>query len=475
MSENKLYIELYYSLLFDPLTKVTGYSSNNFICSQINDYAQNLSFYMKDKDGKQNQNIMTYFGCRTITNPILDIPQLFYEYLNITTPENDIIQGFSNYTDAGSGSVTISDFEDFAVTTATGIFEGATLIRIFYNPDLTRIVVITNETTINSLPKQIQNVNNNQNINNIQINETSNGKEITLYYSTIVSKETPISNASITDILNYTPINTYCIVSNRFMQNEDGTKNNIIISYISLKSATNNLLEILAQSYETLIIITPNGDKLQASSIYTDTGTSNITTVPFQDFPVDGGLGIFIDAKNVRVIYDNENFTRKVIITDYFPDPSKINLTKKLPNNQNQFPITLYYSTILSPLVPIPNLSILDSLLYSPASTFGEFQVRYMIDEDWKPNENIICIFQCRIPQDNIISFPAYNFVFANIHTPNGDTLNGYIGFVNSDLEQPLAIIKISVCSASGIFEGAKQATLFFDNITRKNKIVITN
>jgi hypothetical protein len=412
---------------------------------------------MIDKDGTQNKNIMTYLGTRTQANSILQIPPLYYEFFNITTPNDDVIEAFSNYIDAGGGFATTIPFERFAVTATKGIFEGATLVTIFYNPDLTRKVVITNENYMYSLPKQM-----------------SNNKEIVLYYSVILSKEVPISNGTSTEILNYTPTNSYTVTSNRYMQDENGNKNDNIITYLSYRTPANSTLEIPPQFYETLIITTPGGDKLQATAIYTDSGVGEITTVPFQDFPVDGGLGIFLDAKNVRVIYDNVNLTRKVIITNYFPDPNNLVLTKHI-SSKNQFPIILYYGTIISPLVPIPNLAILDMVVQSSTTCFGEIQTRYMIDENWVRNDNIITIFQLRLPDVNYIPFPKYNLVFANIRTPQKDQLNGYVCFINAEVQVPLAILKISVTSASGIFEGAKLATLYIDNITNKNKIVITN
>jgi hypothetical protein len=99
---------------------------------------------MTNASGSYNQDIITFIGYRTPGNVSLGIPNLYCETVMIKTSQGDFISGLANYEDNGSGSVTSSSYENFAVTCASGNFAGYKNIKITYFEDRTRIVTITN-------------------------------------------------------------------------------------------------------------------------------------------------------------------------------------------------------------------------------------------------------------------------------------------------------------------------------------------
>lgn len=463
-----IYIVLYYSLLLDKETPIPSYSVTNYICSEPESSFANITTqFMINADGKRNNNLLTYLNFRSPANTSLLIPPLFYEYLYILTPNNDSIQAFSNYIDTGATVQTTIPSQIFVVTATNGIFDGATIIKIIYNDDLTRKVIITNEDYINSLPKELQIIP--QSTKELLL-ISDEPTEIILYYSTILSKQVPINNSSVLEISNLAPTLSYSVMSNRYMQNEDGTQNNNIITYLTYRIPGDSALEILPQISETLIIITPNDeDKIQAVSVYTDLGVGEITTnAPYQDFLVNGAFGIFQGAKNVRVFYNNDDLNRKVVITNYYPNPN-LNITNKLP-------ISLYYASIISPLVPITNFTTTGFQVYTQAETFGGVNCRYMINDDFVRNDNILTLFQTRIAVNRVLGLPPISCIIANIRTPEGDTVNcsGVFYEITSIISPTTAFILLPVCSANGIFKFAKKASVFRNLITSKVTIIFS-
>ena len=130
-------ITLYYTFL-----STTG-TSVDFL-NNMNTYTGITNRYMQNKDGTTNGDLLTYFGYRTPGNASIGIPSLFCETIIIKTEDGDLISGLANYVDGGSGSATTTPYENFAVTCARGKFAGYKNIKVTYNPDLTRIVTITN-------------------------------------------------------------------------------------------------------------------------------------------------------------------------------------------------------------------------------------------------------------------------------------------------------------------------------------------
>jgi hypothetical protein len=87
-----------------------------------------------------NTNILTFIGMRTKRNitlpPYCQVPDIYNETLciNIEPYENNFIQAVANYLDEGNGFETSVPYVDYAVTGASGIFEGYKIVRInFYN------------------------------------------------------------------------------------------------------------------------------------------------------------------------------------------------------------------------------------------------------------------------------------------------------------------------------------------------------
>jgi hypothetical protein len=132
-------ITLYYKLT----TTGTNATSVNFL-NNADTYTGVNNRYMTNADGTYNQDIITYFGYRTPGSVDLGIPALYCETVIIKTPQGDLISGLANYVDGGSGFVTSSPYENFAVTCASGKFAGYKNIKVSYYPDKTRIVTITN-------------------------------------------------------------------------------------------------------------------------------------------------------------------------------------------------------------------------------------------------------------------------------------------------------------------------------------------
>lgn len=132
-------ITLYYKLV------TTGTNATSVdLLNNADTYTRLNNRYMTNADGTYNQDIITYFGYRTPGSVDLGIPSLFCETIIIKTEDGDLISGLANYVDGGSGSATTTPYENFAVTCASGKFAGYKNIKVTYNPDLTRIVTITN-------------------------------------------------------------------------------------------------------------------------------------------------------------------------------------------------------------------------------------------------------------------------------------------------------------------------------------------
>jgi hypothetical protein len=89
-----------------------------------------------------NTDIITFLGYRTPGNGSL--PNLLMESVMIKTLAGDFISGLANYVDNGSGAVTTSSSENYAVMCASGKFSGYKNINITFNKNLTRVVKITN-------------------------------------------------------------------------------------------------------------------------------------------------------------------------------------------------------------------------------------------------------------------------------------------------------------------------------------------
>lgn len=486
MAEKPLYIELFYRLNIRPGSSVPNSSLTDFVNPQSQGAFSGFSSrFMCDADGKENGNTIVYNGFRTKGSSILLVPDLYYEYVYMTTPENDCIQGFANYIDSGTSEATSTPSQDFAVTGTLGIFDSATLIRIFYFPDLFRKIIITNELYMYSMPKQLQFVPPKK--SNFINNEPN---EIVLYYTVFLSKEVPISNSTITEIANTTQATQYSTISNRYMTNEDGTQTENIITYLSFRTQEDLALSIPSLYLETLIIITPENDCIQASAVYKDSGFGEITSIPVQDFIVDGALGIFFGAKNVRIIYDNINFTRKVVITNYFPEPytnsnsnnsisnyivpSQELVKKELVNINEPNKIVLYYSLILNPIVRISNDTVLDFVLYSQTTGFAGVSNRYMITSDWQQTDTIANFYNTRIPANPNVNVPAINVANLTITSPNGiiKTSSTYkdpgLGFGSL-----VPVIVGTVIHSTGIYEGAKLVFVFVDFVTTQRRVEI--
>jgi hypothetical protein len=454
-SEEPLYISLYYKLVIEDGVPIN--STNTDIVnteSGNNTYSSISSFYMTDMNGNYNKDIITYNGFTIPGSSSLLIPTIFYELMTIVTSKGDEIQSSALYSDSGSGGITTIPQQDFAVLAANGIFNTATLVRVLYYDDYSRQVIIMNDAYLNSISEKQSKMN----------------EEITLYYSTIVSKETPIDNNTNLNLQSFKPSNDFAVISNRYMEDENGQPNKNIISYIGYRISGNSALLIPPLYYETLIILSENNDYLQAAAVYPDTGTGAITTVPFVDFPVNGGLGIFSNAINVRVFYDNINLKRRVFITNYYPTPPP-------PPVPPTFPITLRYSRVLSLQNPILNNTLIDFFTYAPATQLGVITCRYMLGDNNQPNDSIICFNLFRMPKDPINLIPSQLYANFIIFTPEGDILQASNVLTDSGNATNISdrLSNYAVLSAKGKFIGAKNVLLISDATATQRILIITN
>lgn len=459
-----LYMELYYRLT---VSSEVPYPNETVTELQCDESAGSIALvsgrYMMDADGKQNENKILYMTFRTPASPDLVIPPLMYETMTITFTEFDTIQSIANYVDFGNTQQTEKDVQDFVVTAANGVFETASLVRVFYdNVNLTRKVVIMNDAYMNVKPTYF---------------EKDNSK-MDLYYSIVLNKYNPIPNNNVLSISNNTPAISYSVVSNRYMQNKNGQKNNNILTYLTFRIGGSSELLIPTLLYETMIIVTPDNGTIQSSAVYQDDGVDSTTNKLFQDFAVNGSSGIFIGAKNVRVYYDNENLTRKVQITNYYPDndgnPINQNLTLyKNVNTLSEPFMTLYYGTVLSPEVPIVNYTMIDTITYSQSRCYSGVTTRRMITEDWQETDKLATFLITRTPTNLELLFPPLNNPYMNITAANGDYLiastffiDAGAGFVSTGSRAILAVI-----AATGMFAPAKTAIIVIQNALRRRVV----
>jgi hypothetical protein len=142
----------------------------------------------------------------------------------------------------------------------------------------------------------------------------------TLYYRTNIPSNPTKSNAvriNLFNNLNVDPSSsTIAGVSNRFMMNANGVRNNDIITFVNYRTPEVNSLEeysIYALLYETLTIQTSTG-LISASATYADTGSDPNTQVPYVQYAVSAASGPFVSAKIVTIYFDNINKTRRVEI-----------------------------------------------------------------------------------------------------------------------------------------------------------------
>ena len=138
---------------------------------------------------------------------------------------------------------------------------------------------------------------------------------ITLYYRSKVKVNNEyVSNAGNTD--NITNNNEFSGYSTRNAADINGVPDkNTIINYFGYRTPANVSFNVPAYFDETINIKQNKTDFISATSLYEDSGSSSVTSVPFNVFYVTSAAGIFEGYKFIKIFYDNTNFSRVVEIT----------------------------------------------------------------------------------------------------------------------------------------------------------------
>ena len=148
---------------------------------------------------------------------------------------------------------------------------------------------------------------------------------ITLYYKIWFDDNNKIFNSIeniiVTKIINTIGIapgtDSYSALNTFRMTNEDGTRNNDIITFLIFRTPEVKLLEMLPLLNETVSIQTKNGF-ISAQAIYVDYGENPdqaLTNLPFVEYAVGANSGEFANAKILTIFFNNLTYTRKVVIT----------------------------------------------------------------------------------------------------------------------------------------------------------------
>jgi hypothetical protein len=101
--------------------------------------------FMMDQNGVPNNDVICFIGYRTPEKDlgVYSIYSLYNETTIIQT-KTGYISAAAIYNDGGTGFASEKEFVEYAVTAATGEFDGAKILTIFFNNvNKTRVVKIT--------------------------------------------------------------------------------------------------------------------------------------------------------------------------------------------------------------------------------------------------------------------------------------------------------------------------------------------
>ena len=147
-------IVLYYRITLPGQTTVDS-NSSQVIYQTIPSYgplSQYKTAYMCESDFiTPTTDLISFVVKRCAADDNLGIPSMFNIQVYISsqpyeTPEAaNLISATQNYINEGNDSVTISDYRNFPVTAASGIYAGYTNVKIIFDngPDKKRTVIIT--------------------------------------------------------------------------------------------------------------------------------------------------------------------------------------------------------------------------------------------------------------------------------------------------------------------------------------------
>lgn len=131
-------LTLYYKIVIENGIYVNGISI-------IDLPFENLTIPMADSNYEENDNIINFTGYKTSASPKLNLPPTFGETISIIIPSNGSqVNAHSLFIDYGNSIIGTVPFALFNINSASGDFQGYTVIKVNYNnlnPEMsTRIV-----------------------------------------------------------------------------------------------------------------------------------------------------------------------------------------------------------------------------------------------------------------------------------------------------------------------------------------------
>lgn len=142
-------------------------------------------------------------------------------------------------------------------------------------------------------------------------------KPTTLYYKVYTDSTNTTPNCTATTFVTDPIDGPYRGIQNRFMMNVDGTENANLLTFIGYRTPGDISLGIPGLYNETVSInVQPYSDNfIQSTANYNDGSGGFVTALEFLDYKVSIASGIFSGRTNMRIYFDNVNFTRRVVIT----------------------------------------------------------------------------------------------------------------------------------------------------------------
>lgn len=146
---------------------------------------------------------------------------------------------------------------------------------------------------------------------------------MTLYYRVTISNTDLSTNAVVMRFTTIPEQTSYKGMEIRYMMDQNGNQNQNLLTFIgyrvdgaTITPASGPPIVIPSQYNETVQIKTPDGSFISALTFYEDTGSGFITEgVPFIDYTVEASSGIFAGYRNMRIYFNNVNFTRQIVLT----------------------------------------------------------------------------------------------------------------------------------------------------------------
>jgi hypothetical protein len=138
--------------------------------------------------------------------------------------------------------------------------------------------------------------------------------ERVLYYKLRLDQQDPASTNSVRVVYNPSPALSY--LSIRHMSNEGWmTYNDDLIEFSGQRTPESIPLELPAHMSEICQVRLADGGYLSAQALYDDSGSGPATSVGQVDFTVLGSSGSLSGAKVMKILYDNVNAYRTIVVT----------------------------------------------------------------------------------------------------------------------------------------------------------------